>query len=166
MIQKDDLLDAMQREYALIRHLASKVNAQNADYRPTPGQRSMTELLQYLSFCGSGATATMIDTGWERYKEYSEAAQSVTWETFPAALDAEEARLAGLFQEISAEDFASREAKTPLSEILPLGRALLEVPMKWLPAYRMQLFLYLKESGLSELGTYNCWAGRDKPAEA
>ena len=154
----------MIRELKIVRHLAKKVNATNAPYRPTEGQRSIAELLQYLSFCGSGAVAAMLDTGWDRYHEFKERAKDVTWQSMPAALDVEEARLQGLFQEISDEDFAKREAKTPLSEIMPLGQALLEVPLKWMVAYRMQLFLYLKQSGLQELSTYNCWGGIDKAA--
>ncbi len=30
-------------------------------------------------------------------------------------------------------------------------------------AYRMQLFLYLKASGLHTLSTFNLWMGQDKP---
>jgi hypothetical protein len=35
--------------------------------------------------------------------------------------------------------------------------------LKTLVAYRMQLFLYLKSCGVSEIGPANCWAGVDAP---
>jgi hypothetical protein len=43
---------------------------------------------------------------------------------------------------------------------------LLETTVKFLCAYRMQLFLYLKQMGVEGLGTAHAWAGRDPKPQA
>ncbi len=60
---------------------------------------------------------------------------------------------------ITAEDLET-ETVYPWGEKVKLGRALLEAPLKYLTAYRMQLFLYAKQSG-AEVGTANNWRGVD-----
>ena len=44
-------------------------------------------------------------------------------------------------------------------DVEPLGRALLEMPLKWMTAYRMQLFLYAKAAGAVDLTTADNWRG-------
>jgi hypothetical protein len=43
----------------------------------------------------------------------------------------------------------------------PRSTFLIDYVLEFLGAYKMQLFLQLKASGLSELGTMNLWAGID-----
>ena len=45
------------------------------------------------------------------------------------------------------------------------GRYLVENLLKWLAAYKMQLFLYIKASGNTSLGTSNLWGGMDMPTQ-
>jgi hypothetical protein len=49
-----------------------------------------------------------------------------------------------------------------------LGRALLDVPVRWMGGYRMQLFLYARAAGNEEIWTPDCWAGitMEKPRRA
>ena len=47
----------------------------------------------------------------------------------------------------------------------PLSMQLLGV-LKWMAAYKMQLFLYIKANGRADLGTSNVWGGRDLPPKA
>gem|GEM_PF-2419902 len=42
---------------------------------------------------------------------------------------------------------------------------LIDYIFAFLGAYKMQLFLQLKDSGLSDLGTMNLWAGIDAPVK-
>jgi hypothetical protein len=44
---------------------------------------------------------------------------------------------------------------------LPIRLWLVNVVLRQFAAYRMQLFLYLKASGHPELGTSDCWMGKD-----
>ena len=52
VLTKDELITALQGEVRIWLHLVSKVDAANLDYRPTPKQRSMLELLQYMTIVG------------------------------------------------------------------------------------------------------------------
>ena len=165
MLNKNDLLDALTREIDLTRHLMTKVEGERLNYRPTEGQRTTLELLRYLSFCGLGGSMAMADGNWDRYKELAAKSETLTAEQIPGALDEQERELRAFYGELTDDQFANQEATTPLGEKLSLGRALLEAPVKWMTAYRMQLFLYAKAAGDASLSTYNCWGGMDKPAE-
>ena len=46
VLTKDELIKALQNEVRILLHLASKVDLAKLDYRPTPKQRSLLELLQ------------------------------------------------------------------------------------------------------------------------
>jgi hypothetical protein len=63
-------------------------------------------------------------------------------------------------------EFPTRMVKTPAGDPIPLASALLEFPLKWAPAYRMQLFLQAKAAGLSELNSSNLWRGHDPKPKA
>jgi hypothetical protein len=79
----------------------------------------------------------------------------------PAALDDPEVPLSRPRQ---SGPTASRPSCPVLGERYfdtTLGRALVETTLKWLTAYRMQLFLYAKASGNEKIGTANNWAGVD-----
>jgi hypothetical protein len=44
---------------------------------------------------------------------------------------------------------------------MSLGAAIMNSSVKFLAAYRMQLFLYIKQLGRQELSTVQNWGGRD-----
>src|SRR5215218_5434369 len=52
VLTKAELIASLQNEVRILLHLASKVEPEMRDYRPTPKQRSPLELLQYLSIMG------------------------------------------------------------------------------------------------------------------
>src|SRR5713226_6303952 len=52
VLTKDELISSLKREVRLLLHLASKVDPAKLDYRPTPKQRSVLELLQYMTIMG------------------------------------------------------------------------------------------------------------------
>ena len=164
MLTKNDLLDSLLRENEIVRHLATKVPASGLEHRLTEGQRSSLELLRYCSFCGIGGALAMSTGNWDGYKQWSEKSSNLSFDEIPAALDRQADAFKGFFAEVTDEAFANQTAKTPLGEELPLGRALLETSLKWMTAYRMQLFLQAKSAGNAEIGTANCWGGVDMPA--
>jgi hypothetical protein len=161
VLNKSDVLESALGECDIILHLFEKLPEDSFDYRPTPGQRSTTELLRYLSFCGFGACYALFDGDWDRFRAEGKRVADAAPETFPAAMERQKQALRAFFDELSDEDFASRDATLPTGVTMSLGKALVEMPLKWLTAYRMQLFLYAKGAGNAELGTINCWAGRD-----
>jgi hypothetical protein len=71
--------------------------------------------------------------------------------------------LTEIFDRISDLQFDTQEDSLPTGRKVELGRALLEAPLQWITAYRMQLLLYAKAAGNAEIGTANCWAGIDWP---
>ena len=52
VLTKPELVAALQNEARILLHLAGKIDRSKLDYRPTPKQRSMFELLKYLSMMG------------------------------------------------------------------------------------------------------------------
>ena len=161
MLGKQDVLDSILREIEIVKHLATKVPDGGHDYRPSENQRSTLELLQYLSFCALGGAYSAVDGSYDRYQELAKESESVTAEGFAAAMDSQAARLVSFFSEISDESFDKGEGSHPLDGKMPLGFALVEVPLKWMVAYRMQLFLHCKAAGNDTIWSPNCWGGVD-----
>ena len=52
VLTKDELIASLQNEVRILLHLASKIDPNKLDYRPTKKQRSTLELLQYLVVMG------------------------------------------------------------------------------------------------------------------
>lgn len=164
MITKDQLGASMIRDCEICKHLHGKLDASSQDYRPSPAQRSTLELLQYLSIAGIAGTRCMAAADWKLFGSFAERAAKVAFADFPAAMDLQIGELREFFAATSAETFTNAEAPLPGGGVAPLGLAILGGPAKWLPAYRMQLFLYAKACGAKDLGTANLWAGVDRSA--
>ena len=161
MLGKNDILDSLLRECEISKHLATKIPGGDVTFRPCASQRSMLELMRYQSFCGLGGTYAMFDGNWDRYRALAESSHTMEASGFGAAIDVQADGLRKFYSELTDEAFAKQSAKTPMGEELPLGRALLELPVKWMTAYRMQMYLYCKQAGNDEIWTADCWAGID-----
>lgn len=161
MLSVPQFLSIVDEETKILKHLHGKLPKTSADYRPTDGQRSTIELMRYLSMCGIAGTQAMLDGHWDSYDGLKSRADAMTWDEFPAALDRQGAEIRNALQAIPEGDYMTRETKYLTGEMFPLGLALVMAPLRWLSAYRLQLFLYAKAAGLTELGTANAWAGRD-----
>lgn len=165
MITKDQLAHGMLRECDICIHLASKFDEAGLAYRPTPGQRSTLELMQYLSFAPGDALGFLRDGDWHRFGDAAKAATSVTAGEFPAAMERQKAKILAFFDGVTEEQLDTHQATLPGGRgHAPLGEAILNGPFIWLPAYKMQLFLYAKSTGGHHLGTSNVWRGIDAPA--
>ncbi|HZU52710.1 MAG TPA: hypothetical protein VFF77_02370, partial [Holophagaceae bacterium] len=155
MITKDQLAAAMIRECDICLHLFSKLPAGAADYRPSEKQRSTLELLRYLSISGVAGMDCMAHADWKRFGAFTERAKAMPFEGFPAAMAAQKAEIEAFFAGVSEQTLETQEAPMPGGASVPLGVAILNGPFKWLTAYKMQLFLYAKAAGATELGTSN-----------
>ncbi len=155
------LQDALCHECDVITHLASKLPAGSDDYRPSPGQRSTLELLRYLAACGIGGARAMHDRDWAGYKECAARVEKMPAKEFPAAMARQKQELVALLGGLSDKDLVTRKSMLPWDQEVTLGRALQETTLKWLTAYKMQLFLYAKALGVTALATSNCWGGMD-----
>ncbi len=82
VLTKDELIAALQGEVRILLHLASKVDPATLDYRPSPKQRSLLELLQYMTIMGPihlrGILAAAFDMdAWRQAWSAGEAAAKV-----------------------------------------------------------------------------------------
>jgi hypothetical protein len=163
VITKDQLAASLTRECDICRHLFTKLGPAAHDYRPSPGQRSTTDLLRYLSYCGIAGVRSMAEKNWKIFAERAERAKEMPAAEFPAAMDRQKREIEAFFESVSDQTLGTQEAQVPGGGTLPLGAAIMSGPLKWLTAYKMQLFLYAKATG-ADIGTVNAWAGIDRPA--
>ncbi|HSN13895.1 MAG TPA: hypothetical protein VLT61_04635 [Anaeromyxobacteraceae bacterium] len=167
MISKTHLLGSLHHECTVAQHLFTKLPPDSFDYRPSATQRSTLELLQYLSVIGIAGATCMAEQDWKRFAPFGERAKAMTAEGFPAAMERQKAELTALFDALSDERLATQQAPLPAGGTQPLAVALMNGPLKWLTAYKLQLFLYAKATGATGIGTANAWRGTDpapKPA--
>lgn len=163
VLTKAEFIAALQNEVRILVHLASKIDPNKVDYRPTPKQRSTIELLRYLTMMGP-ALVNAATTGKFDEAAWAASEKAVTNQpldqvvaTIAKQSDSYAAQLAG----VSDADFRAEINLwgAPMSR----GAWLVHWVLGGSAAYRTQLFLYLKASGRDELGTMNLWAGVDAP---
>jgi hypothetical protein len=156
-------LGAVRRETAIIKHLATKLHADRLDYRPSPGQRSTLELLRYLPMTAIAPTLFLTTGKWDHAKALGARVAELQVSGFAAAMDRQQAEVEAALAPLTEHDLENTQISYPWGGSAALGVALLDLPVSFMIAYRMQLFLYAKASGASELTTSNCWGGRDAP---
>ena len=166
MITKEQLAQSMTHECDVCLHLYDKMTPASADYRPSAEQRSTLELLRYLSICGIGAITCLDASDWKLWAGFGARASTMEFADFPAAMKLQRAEIAKYLAEVTEEKLATHEAKLPGGGTLMLGHALMNSPLKWLAAYKLQLFLYAKANGATGIGTANAWRGVDAPPRA
>lgn len=163
MISKSDLEKSIIHECNVCKHLFTKLTPESYEYRPTPGQRSTTELLRYMAIVGTAAMKSMVARDWTVWGEYKAKVENMQAEEFPAMMDEQIREIEEMFAGWSEEDMTTLTMKLPWGEEPMLGVGLMDSVLKWLVGYRMQLFLYAKANGASEISTANCWRGMDWP---
>jgi hypothetical protein len=105
----------------------------------------------------------MIAGNWDDAEALENASSDVTPEDFAAAMDRQMQAVEQAIRAIPDEDLLTKATTAPWGTPTVLGISLVDYCLKPLVAYRMQLFLYAKESGNAALGPANCWVGRDPP---
>lgn len=168
VLTKDELIKALHNEVRVLLHLVSKVEPAMLDYRPTPKQRSLLELLQYLTIMPPihlrGALAERWDMDlWRNAWNSGEAeAKQRGLEEVKAAIAAHTALITDSLDARTDEDF--REQHEMFGVRQSRGAWLTSLVLCHYASYRMQLFLYLKSCGREELNTLNLWVGMDAPS--
>ena len=165
MFTKDMFMDAVQNEVRLCKHLYDKLPEGQNDYRPADNMRSTLELLRYLTYAGIAAAEAMLSDDWSTAKVWADRAADMTAEQFPDRMDEQVRQLTKLMEPITQAELTERIASLPTGDKRPLGEALVNTTLRFLTAYRMQLFIYAKASGASSLSTYNNWLGQDAPTD-
>ncbi|MBP7966813.1 hypothetical protein KAZ66_00935 [Candidatus Woesebacteria bacterium] len=163
MINKQQYLVSFNKELDIIKHLAEKITPAMLEYRPTAGQRSTMELLQYLGHISATATRAFIDPVKNDYMELAKAKDLVTFENFMATMDMQKEIVTAEVNALTEDDMIRVTELFGMKDQLSFH--LLSV-LKWITAYKMQLFLYIKANGVDNIGTSNVWGGFDMPPKA
>ena len=165
VLTKDELIGSLQNEVRILLHLASKVDPAMLAYRPSAKQRSLLELLQYLTIMGP-IHARAVQAGnldmdaWRSAWTAGEAAaKAMGLEEVKDAIG----KQAALFAEVvgSCSDAGLREEIEMFGGKASRGLWFVRLVLTHYAAYRMQVFLYLKGCGREELSTMNLWVGMD-----
>ena len=159
MISRELFIESIQAEVTLIKHLHTKLPKANLDYRPTPTQRSLGELLAYIP-CTAASPHFFVSGDMSNIRASMDKIQADAKNDFLGTLDREVDGFIKLVNSFKESDFTTKQATLPTGQKVKVGTALLNFGLKFLTAYRMQLFLYLK-AGQPELSTLNCWVGVD-----
>jgi len=169
VVTKEEVIGALQDEVRVVLHLASKTEPKMLDYRPSPKQRSLLELMQYFVVMAPAQLQTIVagDFTMEgfraRWQPAEAAAKTMNFEQTKAAIATQSALFAELIGPLTDADLRARIEM--FGRKASRGFWIVRLPLSHYAAYRMQLFLYLKACGREELNTMNLWMGTD-PVEA
>ena len=163
VLTKSELIGSLQHEVRILLHLASKVDRDKLDYRPTPKQRSTLELLQYLTIMGpalvQAAKAGKFDPA--AWTAAEQASKGRNFDETLAVLGRLTDDYPALLADVSDGDL--RAVIDLFGGKSSRGAFIVNQVLCGCAAYRTQLFLYLKACGREELSTINLWAGVDAP---
>ena len=165
MLTRDQFIESVRHETRVCRHLHGQLSEAQLGYRPHEFMRSTLELLRYLTYCAVGSAEALIQGSWDPYKQRMAAAETLEAADFPAAMDRQVRKLEELLAGIDDDDLREREVVVPPNHRQKLGAALINMSLKYLTAYRMQLFVYAKASGSARLDTWDNWAGQSRPRD-
>lgn len=157
MITKTQFTNSLIRELEIIRHLAEKVKESDLDYRPTEGQRTVRELLQFMTYIFGTGVEALVTSNQELYRTRRQNLKEFVFQSFNQDMKDEEKKIKELLGNLTDADL---EEEIDNWGVAPRGIHLMMV-LKWAAAYKMQLFLYLKAAGHSELVSANLWRGVD-----
>lgn len=165
VLTKEEAIGALQEEVRIILHLASKVEPKMLDYRPSPKQRSLLELLQYLVVMAPVQLKTIVagdftmDSFRARWQPAEAKAKAMSLEEAKASIGKQSALFPELIGQLSDADL--RAEVELFGRKASRGFWIVRLLLCHYSAYRMQLFLYLKACGRGELSTMNLWMGAD-----
>jgi hypothetical protein len=158
---KQHLLNSIEKEINICRRLYTKIPPGQMDFRPKEGVRSILELLQYLGIIGSLMLSYWLkkdDTGFTTFfGAKTIAAQAMPHEQFLTVMDEQMATIKDLFNQISEEDLFHKEIAYPWGGNGSLGECIIATSIKWLSAYKLQLFLFIKLCDDQKLTTADAW---------
>jgi hypothetical protein len=168
VLTKEELIASLQNEVRILVHLAGKIDKSKLDYRPTPKQRSILELLRYMAIMGPTQVAVIQTGTFDRptlsamWSPAEAAAKTMDYDQAVAAIQKQSDDYARILGAWTEADF--RGDVDMFGNKYSRGALLVNQVLGGFGAYRTQLFCYLKSCGRDELNTMNLWAGVDGPA--
>lgn len=165
VLTKQELIASLQNEIRILLHLVTKIDKTKIDYRPTPKQRSILELLRYLTILGPAMTATIRGGVFTReamgaiWGPPEAVAKEMDFDQAVAAIAKQSDEYGRVLGGWTDEEF--RSEINMFGNVSTRGAMLVNMVLCGHAAYRTQLFLYLKGTGREELNTINLWMGAD-----
>lgn len=161
VLTKSELLASLENEVRILLHLATKIDRAQLDYRPTAGQRSTLELMQYLTIMGPALLDVAIAGAFDvdAWTAAEKVAYALSYDDVLETLATHPARYAAALAKVS--DDAMREDVDLFAIKSSRGSFIVNQVLCGHAAYRTQLFVYLKACGRRELNTMNLWGGMD-----
>jgi hypothetical protein len=161
VLTKEELIALLQNEVRILLHLASKIDRNQLDYRPSPKQRSTIELLRYLTIMGPSLIPAIKTGAFDgaAFGAAQAAANAMNFDQVVAAIEKQSAGYAQQLGQFSDADF--RGEIDMFGRKASRGSHIVYLVQSGFAAYRTQLFLYLKASGRDDLNTMNLWGGVD-----
>jgi hypothetical protein len=165
VLTKEELISSLQNEVRILLHLASKIDPKHVDYRPTGKQRSIIELLRYLSIMGPGLVPAIKTGNFDgaAWQAATAAAEKMDLAAVLASIEKQSAGYAATLGDWTDSDF--RGEVEMFGRKASRGSILVNLVLCGFAAYRTQLFIYLKACGREEMNTMNLWAGIDAPMQ-
>jgi hypothetical protein len=160
-MNKLEFLRSVEREYFIIKLIYEQLAPGDLAFRTTANQRSIEELLRYLSWCGYEAVRKALAGKDYVESKHKKAAETYPIDTFPGQVNEQFNLIIKAIGQISDEDWRNRPSQYWGGQEASLQAALVETTLKWLTAYRMNLFLFAKAAGHAELDRKICWAVPD-----
>jgi hypothetical protein len=157
MYTVENFVASFEKETAVCINLYGKMPPGGLDYRPTASQRSTLELLRYLAFGPYNTVRRVVAGDWSLGLPTGEVTKDWPASDFPARMRWQADEVARLVRAANPVDLLEKEMTFPWGDTLKRGQALVVYPLNWLTSYRMQLFLYLKAAGASNLSTPDVW---------
>jgi len=166
---KQHLLNNIEKEINICRRLYTKLSADHMNYSPGEGVRSALELLQYLGVAGTIMPGYWLKGGDTDFGTFYgatiAASKTMAHEQFLRVMDEQVVIARNLLDEVNEDDLLQKEVIYPWSGVkAPLGEAIMATSIKWLAAYKLQLFLYIKLCGSKQLSTADAWVLTDVPS--
>ncbi len=152
-----ELIHSFTREIEIIELLLVRIDDGNAGYRPTPTSRSVLELGRYLCCCLSDGIERALGVVDPEAAALRAASAQATHTDLTALFARQAAVVNRQLAALGDADLARGDRRNWWGGERTLCAALVEIPLKWAVAYRMNLFLWLKESGDHDLDWTLCW---------
>lgn len=161
MFTIEDLISSLREETRIINHLYTKIPMPGGlEYKPNAYQRSMKELLWYMSSMGVMLSKMFKANGYNA-DDHDKSTPDLT--QFTTIMDEQFVFVEHYLRSLSPDDLAREIDPFGMSMSFPVKHYVFNVLFKTYVAYRMQLFLYAKDAGSYTMGTSNLRMGRDMP---
>ena len=162
MISKQMLIDKLQNEVRILKHLASKATTPELlEFKFSEHQRTTAQWMAYIAIVGSASAKDMINDDASGFETFTENLENFDSANFASIIDKDIAETVAILEATPDEKFAEQKTMRGAMTDTRAGH-ILSVYSLYV-AYKTQIFLQLKAAGLKDLGTMNLWGGMDAP---